>query len=122
MGTASKAMEYIERARGHLIAFHQLTGSAHLAWEQAAEEFEAAGEHASAEFVHAQVVGLNVLEGRWTFQVVEEYDAGYYADMLAATAKLRDEHMAGRTHVYEAEMKARLTRPADPRQRPTPGA
>ena len=28
-----------------------------------------------------ELVGRNVIEGRWTFQIVEEYDAGYDATL-----------------------------------------
>jgi hypothetical protein len=43
----------------------------------------------------------------WTFQIVEAFDAGYYADFQRIEALVRDELMEGRRHVYEAEMKTR---------------
>ena len=48
--------------------------------------------------------GRNVLPGRWTYQMVEEFDDGYYAEFKAIEE--RNELMGGRRHVYEAEMKA----------------
>ena len=47
-----------------------------------------------------------MLAGRWTFQLVEEFDDGYYADFKRLEQRVRDELMAGRRHVFEAEMKA----------------
>jgi hypothetical protein len=46
-----------------------------------------------------------VLHGRWTFQVVEEFDDGYYQPVVAVEAAVRDALVAGRRHVYEAELK-----------------
>ncbi len=40
------------------------------------------------------------------FQVVEEFDDGYYADFKRLEQRVRDELMGGRRHVFEAEMKA----------------
>ena len=78
VGKASEALEYVERARGHLYSLHQLIGRADLLFEEAGELFEEAGQAAAAERLAAEVVGRNVLDGRWTFQVVEEFDALYH--------------------------------------------
>ena len=50
---------------------------------------------------------LNTLAGRWTFQIVEEFDDGYYAPFRALHDAVRDETMLGRRHVFEAELKQR---------------
>ena len=47
----------------------------------------------------------NVLRGRWTFQIVEEYDDGYYAAFKSLEELARNELVDGRRHLYEAEMK-----------------
>ena len=69
-----------------------------------------------------------MLAGRWTFQVVEEYDDGYYARFREHERAAREELMAGRRHVFEAEMKelrrtpgreGHETRPADVEGDPT---
>ena len=66
-----------------------------------------AGQPKLAQPVADGLVGLNVLPGRWTFQVVEEFDAGYYATFRALEQDVRDETRAGRRHVLEAELKQR---------------
>jgi hypothetical protein len=53
------------------------------------------------------VVGRNVLAGRWTFQVVEDFDDGYHRAFADAERRVRDELTAGRRHVYEARLKER---------------
>nr|WP_253885490.1 hypothetical protein [Actinokineospora diospyrosa] len=107
-------METVERARGHLYSFHQLTGSADLELGTAADLLEKAGHAEIAERLRTDLVGRNVLPGRWTFQIVEEYDDDYVAHFRAAEKSVRDELLRGRRHVYESELKeARRTRGAE---------
>lgn len=107
LGKLSEALEVIEDARGSLYRFHRLTGTADLAIGEAVELFRAAGHADIADRIDREIVGRNVLEGRWTFQIVEEYDAGYYAALQDADRAARDELVAGRRHLFEAEMKER---------------
>ena len=105
VGKVTEALETIERARGHLYSFHQLTGSADLALGEAVEQLEKAGHGDWARRISEELIGLNVLPDRWTFQVVEEYDAGYYAAFKEHERSAREALADGRTHLFEAEMK-----------------
>ncbi len=105
VGKISEALETVERARGHLYSFHQLTGSADLALGEAVDQLRDAGHEDLAGRMTAELIGLNVLDGRWTFQIIEEYDDGYYATFRAFEKAARDELLDGRRHVFEAEMK-----------------
>jgi hypothetical protein len=107
LGTLSEALERVERARGHLYAMHQLTGGADLALDEAVRLFNEAGHHELAERIDRELVGRNVIEGRWTFQIVEDYDDGYYALFRELEQQARDTLAGGRRHIYEAEMKQR---------------
>jgi len=107
LGKLSEALEVIEDARGSLYRFHRLTGTADLAVGEAVELFRKAGHHDIADRIGRELVGRNVLEGRWTFQIVEEYDDGYYATIREADRSARDELVGGRRHLFEAEMKER---------------
>lgn len=104
-GKASEALEWIERARGRLYDFHQLLGRADLLFGEAVDMLETAGATGLAEHLRTEVVGRNVLEGRWTFQIVEEFDLGYYEPVKDAERRIRDELLDGRRHVFESEMK-----------------
>src|SRR5690349_8984584 len=104
-GRLSEALEVIENARGYLYAFHRLTGMADFALGDAVEIFRKAGHDEIADRLERELLGRNVLEGRWTFQVVEEYDDGYYALFKQLEAAARDELVGGRRHLFEAEMK-----------------
>ncbi|MFC9962735.1 hypothetical protein [Nocardia ignorata] len=105
VGKLSEALETTERARGHLYEFHQLTGGADLALGEAADMLRLAGHNRLADRLSTELIGRNVLAGRWTFQVVEEYDEGYYSVFRELERTVRDRLVGGRTHVYEAEMK-----------------
>ena len=106
VGKLSEAFEAIEEVRGKLYAAHRLTGTADLALVEAVDLLRRAGHTALADKVDTEMVGRNVLPGRWTYQMVEEFDDGYYAEFKAIEELVRNELMGGRRHVYEAEMKA----------------
>jgi hypothetical protein len=106
-GKLGEALETIERARGHLYAFHQLLGHADLQLDEAVAAFEKAGHGDFAERLSTEVIGRNVVQGRWTFQLVEEFDDGYYADLRAAEQAARRRYTGGIRHLFEAEMKER---------------
>ena len=107
VGRVSEAMEYVERARGHLYSFHQLMGHADLTFGEAVELLEKCGEAAEGASLDDEVVGRNVLEGRWTFQIVEEFEELYHEPVSALVRDLEERRMAGRRHVFESEMKER---------------
>ena len=106
VGKLSEAFETIEEVRGRLYGLHRLTGSADLALGEACDLLRRAGHPELAGRLEDELVGRNVLAGRWTYQVVEEFDDGYYADFQRLEQQVRDELMQGRRHVFEAEMKA----------------
>jgi hypothetical protein len=105
VGRLTEALESCERARGHLYSFHQLTGEADLKLGDAVEQLRAAGHHAVADRLDRELVGRNVIEHRWTFQIVESYDDTYWSVFRELERAVRDELTGGRRHLYEAEMK-----------------
>jgi hypothetical protein len=105
LGKLSEALETVERVRGHLYSAHQLTGTADFMLDEAVALFQRAGHAKTAERIERELIGRNVTPGHWTFQLVEEYDDGYYADFRTVERDARDEHAQGRRHLYEAELK-----------------
>jgi len=105
LGKLSEALETVEQARGLLYGFHQLTGKADLALQDAVALLRKAGAGALADDLDRDLVGRNVIADRWTFQIVEDYDAGYWATFREFDARARDEFADGDRHVYEARMK-----------------
>jgi hypothetical protein len=105
LGKLSEALEVVEDARGRLYGFHRLTGRADLALGEAVDMLREAGHTELADRIDTDLVGRNVLAGRWTFQVVEEFDDGYYAAFKEHERVAREQLMDGKRHVFEAEMK-----------------
>ncbi|NHA69399.1 hypothetical protein [Phycicoccus flavus] len=105
LGKLSEALEVVEEARGHLYAFHRRSGTADLTLGEAVDALRDAGHTEIADRVEEDLVGRNILAGRWSFQVVEEYDDGYYAAFREHERAAREALTGGRRHVFEAEMK-----------------
>jgi hypothetical protein len=119
VGAMTEALETVEIARGHLYAFHQLTGEADFKLERAIELLGKAGHEELAERLDRELLGRNVLPGRWTFQVVEDYEDTYYLPF-------REHERATRTlthgmpHVHEAGLKRRRRSTSVPGHEATP--
>lgn len=111
VGRASEALEYVERARGHLYSFHQLMGRADLLFGEAAELLADAGEPDCARSLEDEMVGRNVLDGRWTFQIVDEFDDLYHRRAVAAVRELERRFQGGMRHVFEARLKEQRRSP-----------
>jgi hypothetical protein len=107
LGKISEALETVERARGHLYSFHQLSGTADLALQEGVRGLREAGHDELAEQIEAGLVGRNVLPDRWTFQIVEEYDDGYWSVFREYENRVRQSLAGGARHLYEADMKQR---------------
>lgn len=120
VGKLTEALETIERARGHLYEFHQLIGSGAAALSAAVAALKDCGQGELADTIKCELVGRNVIAGRWTFQVVEEFDDGYWRCFREHEQRARDLLLQGRRHVFEAEMKER-ERSVDDNGLPLPG-
>ena len=107
VGKVTAALEVVEHARGMLYAFHRLIGRADNELADALDQLESAGHADLAERVRTDLVGRNVIDGRWTFQVVEEFDDTSWTTFRGWDRTVRDEVLDGRRHVYEAQMKER---------------
>lgn len=120
VGRLTEALETVERARGHLYSFHQLTGEADFKIGDAVEQLRAAGHRELADRLDTEIVGRNVLPGRWTFQIMEEYDDGYWEPVRAAERDVRERLVAGRRHLAEARLKEQRRTQGEPghEQRP----
>ncbi len=122
LGKLAEAMEWVERARGRLYDFHQMSGHADLLLGEAADDLRSAGHEDVARAIQSELVGRNVIDGRWTFQIVDEYDDTYWLPMRRQIEAVHDELIDGRQHVYEAEMKERRRTSGHPDHRRRPRA
>lgn len=105
VGKLSEAFEYVERVRGKLYDMHQLAGHADLLFGEAVDKLKQAGSQEAAEQVNKRVVGRNVIDGRWTFQLVDEFNNLYYQPVKQAVEDIEKKLQGGKKHIFEAEMK-----------------
>ncbi len=121
LGKLSEALEAVEAARGFLYTFHRLSGTADLTLGEAVSELREEGHHDLADRIETELVGRNVIEGRWTFQIVEDYDDGYWSTFRRLEREAREDLVGGRRHLYEAEMKEDRRTHGRPGHEATPG-
>lgn len=114
VGALTEALEVVEDARGHLYAFHRLTGKADFKLDEAVRLLHEAGAADLAERVERELVGRNVVPGRWTYQLIEEYDDGYVALFRELERAGRERLVEGRRHVAETELKRDRRTPGQP--------
>ena len=67
------------------------------------------------------LLGRNVIPGRWTFQIVEEFDDGYWEVFRGHERAVREALTGGRRHVHEAGMKERRRTHGHPGHEARPG-
>jgi hypothetical protein len=120
VGAFSEMLERIERARGALYEFHQLIGGADAMLDDVVDGLRKTGHDGWAERIERELVGRNVIPGHWSFQIVEEFDDGYYDVLRALERGVREDTMGGRRHVFEAEMKQRRRTHGEPHHDATP--
>jgi hypothetical protein len=113
VGKLSEALEVVEHARGHLYAFHRLSGTADRVLGDAVTALRDAGFESLAQQVSQVLVGRDVLPGLWTFEIVEAYDEQYWSVFREVESLVRDAAVGGAPHVFEAEMKHREQREQD---------
>jgi hypothetical protein len=120
VGKLSEALEWLERARGRMYDFHQMIGHLDFQMSEAAEKLEQAGHAGFAERLETEIIGRNIIDGRWTFQIIEEFEDTYYEPVRAVERDIRDQLMLGRRHVFEAELKERRRTRGRPAHEPVP--
>lgn len=104
LGKLSEALEVVEAARGFLYQFHRMSGTADLTLQEAVAMLRAAGHDEVADHIDRDLVGRNVVDDFWTYEIVERYDDQYWSVFRAFEADARS-RLAGERHGFEARMK-----------------
>ncbi|MDP9116808.1 MAG: hypothetical protein M3O28_06035 [Actinomycetota bacterium] len=105
LGKLSEALEIVEHARGCLYEFHRLSGTADLTLQQAVSELREAGHGELADEIRECLVGRDVIDDKWTFQLIESYDRQYWQVFRDVECTARARLGDAPPHVFEAEMK-----------------
>ncbi|ADB35181.1 hypothetical protein Kfla_6178 [Kribbella flavida DSM 17836] len=114
IGRLTHAMETVIRARGYLYGFHELTGRADNELDEVVELFRTAGHEQFAATIERELLGRNVIDRHWTFQIVDDYDENYFDLFVSLERRAREELADGVKHLREAEMKRDRTTSGKP--------
>ncbi len=115
------AVEWIERAFGSLLDAHHRVGHALEELRDAADALDAAGEHDLAARARAEVLPLDAVPGRWTYQVVDEFRAHMLEPARAFDDEVRARLTGGVRHRAEAREKRAVAGRASPTSVELPG-
>jgi hypothetical protein len=105
VGKLSEALESAEHARGLLYGFHQLCGKVDAEVQEAVAMLRSAGMAELADEIDECLVGRDIIEGWWSFQLVESYDRHYWSVFRDVEHETRVRAGFADRHVYEAAMK-----------------
>jgi hypothetical protein len=105
------ASEWIERAFGALLDAHHAAGHGQEMLLEAADLLAEAGHGDLAALVRSDAACKDAADGRWTYQVVDEFRGHLLEPVRGVEERVRAELTGGVRHRYEARMK-----------RDTPGA
>jgi hypothetical protein len=107
LGKLSEALEAAESARGLLYSFHRHCGTVDLTLQEAVRLLRDAGHPKLADELEDEIVGRDVIDDMWSFQLVEKYDSGYWQTFREVEQRTRAALGNAEPHIYEAEMKYR---------------
>ncbi|MEQ8835162.1 MAG: hypothetical protein RIB67_12060 [Miltoncostaeaceae bacterium] len=106
MDAVEVACEWVERAFGSLLDAHHRTGRAQILLLEAADAMEAVGQDAHAARIR-EVAARDVLPGRWTYRMVDEFRAMMIEPVRAMEEAIRSDVTGGVRHVHEMDMRRR---------------
>jgi len=101
-------MEWLQRAHGHLLAFHHNVGHAMDHFAAAEPLLREAGHVELADAIRDEYLPRGVVdEDRWSYDIVEDFEDGVLADMDAFETTVRTQLADGQRHVAERAQERR---------------
>ena len=95
-------LEWFQRAQGHLLEFHHATGHGMDHLREAESLLRAAGYDDLADAIRDELLPRGVVdEDRWSYDVVENYQASLLTDARHLERAVRSELADGKRHVRE---------------------
>ena len=95
--------EHVQRAYGHLLAFHHQIGRAMDRYAAAEPHLREAGHDAFADELRDRHLPAGVVDDRWSYELVEAFEAGFLRDATGFERRVRDQLAGGISHVSERE-------------------
>jgi hypothetical protein len=94
-------VEELNRAYGHLLAFHHAVGRSMDHFASAEPELRAAGHDDHADAIRDHHLPAGVIDDRWSYELVEAFAAGFLADATGFEERVRADLAGGQSHVRE---------------------
>jgi hypothetical protein len=102
-------LEWLNRAHGKLVEFHHSTGHAMDHLYDAEAKLRDAGHEAFADRLRDELLPKGAVEDRWTYDLLETFEAGLHDDVRAFERQVRDDVADGRRHVAERRQESEWT-------------
>lgn len=100
-------IEHVQRAYGHLIAFHHAVGHATDRLAAIEDDLRELGYEEYAAELRDVHLPAGVVDDRWSYELVEAFHDGFLAETVDFDRRLREEATGGRRHVHEREQQRR---------------
>jgi hypothetical protein len=95
--------EHVKRAYGHLLAFHHQIGRAMDRYAAAEPLLREAGYDDLADEIRDRHLPAGVVGDRWSYELVEDFEAGFLEGTNGFERRVRDRLAEGVSHVAERE-------------------
>jgi hypothetical protein len=100
-------VEHVHRAYGSLLDFHHRVGHAMDRFDEAERTLRAAGHDELADELRDRHLPAGVVDGRWSYEVVEAFEREFRDPVAAFEASVRERLADGRNHVAERRQQRR---------------
>lgn len=105
--------EWLQRAHGHLVAFHHAVGHGMDRLDAAEGALRAEDHQALANGLRDDLLPRGVVDDSWSYGLVEAYQEGLLAEMTAFERRTRERLVDGERHVNERRQRRRRRENAD---------
>jgi len=116
---AELGIEWLRRAHGSLVEVHHATGHAMDHLHDAEATLREAGHTALADQLRDELLPSGAIEDRWTYDLLETFEAGILTDVTDYERRVRAELADGERHITERRQERawkRRASEADPRE------
>jgi hypothetical protein len=95
--------EHVQRAYGHLLAFHHQIGRAMDRYAAAEPHLREADHDRFADELRDRHLPAGVVGDKWSYELVESFEAGFLQEVTGFERRVRDQLAEGVGHVTERE-------------------
>lgn len=96
-------IEHVQRAYGHLLAFHHQVGRGMDRFAAAEPLLRETGHEALADSIRDEILPAGVIGDQWSYELVEAFERGFLLETTGFERRVREEVASGVSHVAERE-------------------